>query len=369
MATMKTKDKLSNFRKYKGKKVLITGHTGFKGSWLCIWLLSLGADIIGVSKEPYTQYDNYIMSKLSDKIVDLRCDVRDLDKMKDIFYNYKPEIVFHLAAQPLVRKSYEIPMETYEVNVIGTLNVLECIRGSESAEAGIIVTSDKCYENINQIWGYKESDRLGGYDPYSSSKACAELVTSSYINSFFNPKDYKKHGKLIATVRAGNVIGGGDWSKDRIIPDIIRALENKFPIQIRNPRAIRPWQHVLEPLRGYLMLGEYMLSHKSKMTGAWNFGPDFRDILTVEEIVSKVVELYGEGRYIISKNDEVHEAELLCIDSTKAKRYLNWKPVLSIDEALNLTVEWYKNYKNTNVFDLCVNQIKFTKGKEFLLEM
>lgn len=363
MAGMNAKDKIINLQKYKGKRVLVTGHTGFKGSWLCIWLLNLGAEIIGFSKEPYTEYDNFVMTKLSDKIIDLRGDVRDLDKMKEIFDMYKPEIVFHLAAQPLVRVSYEMPVETYDVNVVGTLNVLECIRKSSSVEAGIIITSDKCYENINQIWGYRESDRLGGYDPYSSSKACAELVTSAYINSFFNLKDYEKHGKLIATVRAGNVIGGGDWSKDRIIPDIVRSLEGEVPIEIRNPMAIRPWQHVLEPIRGYLLLGEHMLYHKLESVGAWNFGPDFKDVLTVEGIVSKGIKLWGEGSYIISQNSGPCEAELLSIDCTKAKKYLNWNPVLSIDEALKLTIEWYKNYKNNNVFDICTNQIKIIEKR------
>lgn len=358
MAGMKQKDKMMNFPKYKGKKVLITGHTGFKGSWLCIWLLRLGAEVIGVSQEPYTEYDNFVMNKLSNKIVDLRADVRDLGKMKEIFDKYKPDVVFHLAAQPLVRLSYEMPVETYDVNIMGTLNVLECIRKSASTEVGIIITSDKCYENINQIWGYKETDRLGGYDPYSSSKACAELIASSYISSFFNPKEYEKHGKLIATVRAGNVIGGGDWSKDRIIPDIIRSLENKTHIEIRNPLATRPWQHVLEPIRGYLLLGEYLLHHKKECIGAWNFGPDFKDILTVEDIVSKTIDLWGEGSYIISENSGPHEAELLSIDCTKSKKYLKWAPLLNVDDALKMTVEWYKNYKNGNVFDLCINQIK-----------
>lgn len=355
---MKQKDKIIDFQKYKGKKVLVTGHTGFKGSWLSIWLLKLGAEVIGVSQEPNTEYDNFVMSKLGSKIIDLRADVRDLGKMKEIFDKYKPDIVFHLAAQPLVRLSYEMPIETYEINILGTLNVLECIRKSESTEVGIIITSDKCYENVNQIWGYRETDRLGGYDPYSSSKACAELIASSYINSFFNSKEYAKHGKLIATVRAGNVIGGGDWSKDRIIPDIIRSLENKTPIIIRNPLATRPWQHVLEPLRGYLLLGENLLNHKIENIGAWNFGPDFKDILTVESIVSKTIGFWGEGSYIISENEGLHEAQLLSIDCTKSKIYLKWTPLFNVDDALKMTVEWYKNYKSVSVFDLCLNQIK-----------
>lgn len=346
-----------NLCEYKNKTVLVTGHTGFKGSWLCIWLLELGANIIGVSKDPYTQNDNFVMSKLSDKITDLRCDITDLDKLKKIFDKYKPEVVFHLAAQPLVRLSYKEPVMTYNSNIMGTINVLECIRTSNSVSAGIIVTSDKCYENVNQIWPYRENDRLGGYDPYSSSKACAELAVSSYINSFFNPNE-SSHGKFIASVRAGNVIGGGDWSEDRIIPDIIRSIQNKIPVEIRNPKSTRPWQHVLEPLRGYLLLGEKLILNKKEFIGAWNFGPDSNEFFSVENIVEKIIKIWGNGSYNISKNTGPHEASLLSIDCTKAKKYLGWQSVLDIDQALNMTVEWYKNYENTNVYDICVNQIK-----------
>lgn len=362
---MGVEDKRLNLDKYKGKKVLVTGHTGFKGSWLCMWLLKAGASVIGVSKDPYTKYDNFVLAKLSNKIVDLRNDIRNLDEMEKIFDKYEPEVVFHLAAQPLVRLSYEMPVETFDININGTINILECIRKSKSVKAGIIITSDKCYENINQIWGYKETDRLGGYDPYSCSKACAELVTGSYINCFFNPNECKDHGKFIATVRAGNVIGGGDWSKDRIIPDIIRSLQNKVPIVIRNPNAIRPWQHVLEPLRGYLMLGTHLISHESEFIGAWNFGPNSNDILTVKDIVSRTIKLWGEGDFIISQNNGPHEAELLSIDCTKAKKYIKWNPILSIDEALKMTVEWYKGYKNSDVYELCMKQIETIEDKSF----
>lgn len=347
-----------NLCEYKNKTVLVTGHTGFKGSWLCIWLLELGANVIGVSKDPYTQNDNFVMSKLSDKIIDLRCDITDLDKLKKIFDKYKPDVVFHLAAQPLVRLSYKEPAMTYNYNVMGTINVLESIRTSSSANVGIIVTSDKCYENINQIWPYRENDRLGGYDPYSSSKACAELAVSSYINSFFNPNECLKHGKFIASVRAGNVIGGGDWSEDRIIPDIVKSIQNKVPVEIRNPKSTRPWQHVLEPLRGYLLLGEKLILNKKEFIGAWNFGPDSNEFFSVENIVEKIIKIWGSGGYNISKNTGPHEASLLSIDCTKAKKYLGWKPLLDIDQALNMTVEWYKNYDNANVYNLCVSQIK-----------
>ncbi len=232
---------------WTGKKVLITGHTGFKGSWLSIWLLELGAQVNGYALPPYTPQDNFVVSNLSSKIIDIRGDIRDYNKLGSVFDEYKPEIVFHLAAQPIVRESYENPLNTYQANVIGTVNTLECIRKSESTMVGVMVTSDKCYENKEQVWGYKENDSLGGYDPYSSSKGCCEIAINSWRKSFVNPIDYSIHGKAIASVRAGNVIGGGDWAKDRIVPDCIRAIEQNENINLRSPNAIRPWQHVLEP--------------------------------------------------------------------------------------------------------------------------
>jgi len=249
-------DIFDNF--YNGKRVLVTGHTGFKGSWLSIWLHELGAEVIGVAKDPYTEKDNYVLSGLNDKIIDLRGDITDGKQLKDIFAKYQPDIVFHLAAQPLVRLSYEIPVETYQTNVMGTINILEAIRSTESVKVGVMITTDKCYENKEQIWGYRENEPMGGYDPYSSSKGAAEIAIASWRRSFMTPGNYEKHGKSIASVRAGNVIGGGDWAKDRIIPDCIRALEADKPINIRNPKAIRPWQHVLEPLSGYMLLAKKM---------------------------------------------------------------------------------------------------------------
>lgn len=344
---------------YKGKTVLVTGHTGFKGSWLSIWLNELGAKVIGYGLDPYTEKDNFVLSDLNNKIVDIRGDLRDEEKLQKVFCEYKPEIVFHLAAQPLVRLSYEKPKETYEVNVMGTLNVLECIRKTESVKVGVMITTDKCYENKEQIWAYRENDPMGGYDPYSSSKGCCELLISSYRNSFMNPKDYEKHGKAIASVRAGNVIGGGDWSKDRIVPDCIRALIANKTIEIRNPNAVRPWQHVLEPLGGYLLLASKMYENRTKYCGGWNFGPDNNSIVPVRTIADIIVEKWGNGDWNdLSENNALHEANLLSLDCTKAKAYLNWMPKLNIEDALALTVEWYKNYINNNVYDLCVSQIE-----------
>lgn len=343
---------------YKNKNVLVTGHTGFKGSWLSIWLSNLGANVIGYSLDPKTQHDNFVLSNLKDKIVDVRGDIRDLEKLKKVFDKYKPEIVFHLAAQPLVMNSYASPKYTYDVNVLGAVNILECIRHCEETKMGIMITSDKCYRNDEWIWGYRENDALGGYDPYSCSKSCVELVVSSYLNSFFNPEKYEKHGKLIASVRAGNVIGGGDWSEDRIIPDCIKALEQKQNISIRSPYSVRPWQHVLEPLSGYLLVGAKFMKAGVKYSGAWNFGPEYRNIVTVLDLANKVVDKWGGGNYVINNNKkQLHEAKLLSLDINKAKYYLNWYPRWDIDTTVEKIVEWYKNYLNVNVFDMCEKQI------------
>ncbi|AWI06922.1 CDP-glucose 4,6-dehydratase [Clostridium drakei] len=342
---------------YKDKNVLITGHCGFKGSWLALWLKELGANVIGYGLSPYTQNDNFEVTKLKDKIIDIRGDIRDLNKLNNIFSVYKPEIVFHFAAQPLVRVAYENPKETYEINVMGTLNVLEAIRKSETVKTAVMITSDKCYENNEQIWTYRESDPLGGYDPYSSSKACCELLIASYRKSFFNEADYKVHNKAIASVRAGNVIGGGDWSRDRIVPDCVRALRNKESIKIRNPGAVRPWQHVLEPLCGYLELAKKMY-YNINYCGAWNFGPDFKSIIKVSELVDFFIKAWGSGKYeSVYCNDGYHEANLLSLDCTKAKLLLEWKPRLKIDEAINYTVDWYKCFENSDMYKFDVDQI------------
>jgi len=338
---------------FEGKKILITGHTGFKGSWLTLWLIKLGAKVIGYSLEPPTKPSLFEILNLKEKIVHIIGDIRDEEKLKNIFKKYKPEIVFHLAAQSLVRFSYKEPKLTYETNVIGTLNILEAVRETKSVRVVIIVTSDKCYENKEWVYGYRENDPLGGYDPYSSSKACAELVVEAYRNSFFNPKNYGKgHQVALATVRAGNVIGGGDWQVDRLIPDCVKALSKGKPIKIRNPDAIRPWQHVLEPLSGYLILSQKMWEEPTKYCEAWNFGPYEKDIATVKEIVEKVINLWGKGKYEVESDTQFHEAGLLRLDISKAMIKLGWYPKWNLDIALEKTIKWYK---------------MFYKGKEDML--
>lgn len=349
-------DQLKKF--YKGKNVLITGHTGFKGSWLSIWLHELGASVIGVSLDPFSEKDNYVLSGIGSKITDLRGDIRDEKLMKDIFQQYKPEIVFHLAAQPLVRLSYQIPVDTYQTNVMGTIHILEAIRFTDSVKVGIMITTDKCYENKEQLQGYKEDDPMGGYDPYSSSKGAAEIAIASWRRSYFNPLEYEKHGKSIASVRAGNVIGGGDWALDRIMPDCIRALEAGKPIEIRSPKAIRPWQHVLEPLGGYLLLAAKMWNEPTIYCEGWNFGPETESVATVWEVSSKVIEHYGSGELNdLSTPNALHEARLLSLDISKAKFKLQWEPRLNLNQTVAFTTDWYKRYKLENVYDVCVEQI------------
>lgn len=344
---------------YKGKTVLITGHTGFKGSWLSIWLNELGARIIGYALDPYSEKDNFILSGISNSITDIRGDVRDFSRLKRVFDKYSPIFVFHMAAQSIVRESYLNPKETYDINIGGTVNVLECVRNSKSVKVIINVTSDKCYENRKWIWGYRENDPLGGYDPYSSSKGCSELITSAFRNSFINPEQFKIHNKALSSVRAGNIIGGGDWAKDRIIPDCVRALENKKPVTIRNPSAIRPWQFILEPLCGYLYLATKMYNEPQNYSGAWNFGPNRESIISVKEMVEIFINKYGEGSWQAkNKENQFHEASLLALDISKAICKLSWKPVLNLEEAIENTVDWYKSYRQvTNMYNFCRRQI------------
>lgn len=348
---------------YKDKTVLVTGHTGFKGSWLSIWLNELGANVVGYSLDPYTERDNFVLSHLENKLVDIRGDIRDIDKLKEVFQNYEPNIVFHLAAQPLVRLSYDKTRETFEQNIMGTINVLECVRDTHSVESCINITSDKCYDNKEWIWGYRENDPMGGYDPYSASKGCCELVINSYINSFFNPEHYETHNKVVASVRAGNVIGGGDWSNDRIIPDCINSIENNEKIGLRNPDAIRPWQHVLEPLSGYLWLGTLITSDSKKYSGAWNFGPTSESIISVKEVVERLIlDFPGspDASWIDNSSiNQPHEAQLLNLDCSKASHILRWEPTLSTNQCIELTREWYTKYSHEDVYQLCVNQIEY----------
>lgn len=345
---------------YRGKRVLVTGHTGFKGSWLSIWLHELGAEVVGVALDPFSERDNYVLSGIGGKIkADIRADIRDGERMKEIFVEYQPEVVFHLAAQPLVRLSYDIPVETYETNVMGTINVMEAIRCTESVKVGVMITTDKCYENKEQIWGYRENEPMGGYDPYSSSKGAAEIAISSWRRSFFNPKDYEKHGKALASVRAGNVIGGGDWALDRIIPDCIKALEAGRDIDIRSPKSVRPWQHVLEPLSGYMLLAQKMWDEPTRYCEGWNFGPRSESITPVWDVATMVIENYGSGKLNdLSDPNALHEAKLLMLDISKAKFQLGWEPRMNISQCITLVVDWYKRYKDEDVYDLCVEQIE-----------
>lgn len=345
---------------WKDKKVLITGHTGFKGSWLALWLIKMGATVIGYALDPYTERDNFVVSNLSNKMIDIRGDILDRDKMRKAFDNNQPDIVFHMAAQPLVRKSYEYPVETYEINVMGTLNVLECIRESDSVKEAIMITTDKCYYNKEQIWGYRETDAFGGYDMYSSSKACAEILIDSYRNSFLNIKDYGRHRKIIASVRAGNVIGGGDWSVDRLIPDCIKALQEDKVIEIRSPKSVRPWQHVLDALSGYILLAEKLWDNPREYGEGWNFGPDFASFADVSTVVNKLIDIVGKGKVKEYKDlSNMHEANMLFLDTTKAKIKLGWQPKWDLDKAIEETVLWYEEeIKNKDMYAYTMNQIE-----------
>ncbi len=328
---------------YKDKTVLVTGHTGFKGSWLCFWLSQMGAKVVGYSLEAPTNPNHIELLNLD--IVSIIGDIRDLDKLNQVFNEYKPDIVFHLAAQPLVRLSYENPIETYETNVMGTLKVFEACRAN-NVKAIVNITSDKAYENKEWIWGYRENDPMGGYDPYSSSKGCADILASSYRNSFFNIKDYKKtHNTLIATCRAGNVIGGGDWAKDRLITDIMISVSLGKKVNIRNPKATRPWEHVLEPLSGYLHIGQKLLEEKVEFAEAWNFGPSDEGSITVEEVVQNVKKHWDKIDYEINQDpNQLHEANLLKLDCSKAHILLKWKDVWDSETTFEKTVKWYKAY-------------------------
>lgn len=328
---------------YRNKAVLVTGHTGFKGSWLIFWLTKLGAKVIGYSKEAPTKPSH--IELLNFDITTVTGDIRDRDKLDKTFKNYKPDIVFHLAAQPIVRYSYDNPIETYETNVMGTLNVFEASK-KHNVKAIVNITSDKAYQNQEWDKGYKEDDPLGGFDPYSSSKGCADLLTNSYRNSYFNPKEYKEtHNSLLASCRAGNVIGGGDWAKDRLISDIMISVSRGKKVSIRNPRATRPWQHVLEPLSGYLLIGQKLLQEKIEFGEAWNFGPSDEDSISVHDVVKNVKKHWDKIDYVLDKgNKHPHEANLLKLDCTKANTYLGWRDVWGSETTFEKTVNWYKAF-------------------------
>jgi CDP-glucose 4,6-dehydratase len=348
---------------WKGKKVFVTGHTGFKGSWLCLWLHSLGANITGYSLDPPTSPSLFEQCKINEITKTITGDIRDYKFLSTMMANSDPDIIFHLAAQPLVRKSYSNPIETYETNVLGTVNVLEAVRelsvNSIKKRALVNVTSDKCYENKEWLWGYREHDALGGFDPYSNSKACSELVTSCYVNSFFNPNKYSTHHLAIASARAGNVIGGGDWAKDRLIPDCMQSLLKGGTIKIRNPKSIRPWQHVLEPLSGYLLLAQKLCENGVRYSQSWNFGPNSDSEKTVEWIVNELCNKWGIcASYSIAKDDDLHEARMLKLDCSKAKDLLGWNPRWTVDQAIEKVVEWGKAFqKNIDIKEVCLKQI------------
>ena len=339
---------------YKNKKVLVTGHTGFKGSWLIAWLQELGANVYGVALKPNTKPAHY---SILDTDVDSHfIDIRDHVKLAKVIRKIKPETIFHLAAQPLVRDSYEIPLETFATNVMGTANVLNACRDFETLKAVVIITSDKCYENKEWIWGYRENDPMGGYDPYSASKGCAELVTASFRNSYFNLEKYgKSHQTLIASARAGNVIGGGDWAKDRLIPDMMRAIAVNKKVEIRNPSATRPWQHVLECLSGYLCLGEKLLDGEKSFAESWNFAAASEGQTPVIDIVKNMQKIWPKLQYEIKQQkNQPHEANLLKLDSSKANSILKWRNVWSLEETINVTTEWYRDFyesKKVSTFD------------------
>ena len=327
-----------NLSFWRGRRVFLTGHTGFKGSWLSLWLQKLGADLIGFALAPPTNPSLFELARVSDGMRSIEGDIRDLETFKSVLINAKPEIVIHMAAQPLVRDSYQYPVDTFASNVMGTVHLFEAILATPSVRAVVNITTDKCYENKEWIWSYREVEPMGGHDPYSASKACAELVSSAYRTSFFQPDGHKI---AMATARAGNVIGGGDWAKDRLMTDLITAFTSSKPIMIRNPNAIRPWQHVLEPLRGYLMLAEKLFIHGGEFAEAWNFGPNDEDVKPVSWLTEKLTEFWGDNpQWQIQPGEHPHEANYLKLDISKAKAKLDWFPSMDLAKALRLTAEW-----------------------------
>lgn len=332
---------------WQGRRVFLTGHTGFKGGWLALWLARLGAQIRGYALEPATEPDLFRVAGVGTVLEDIRGDVLDRARLESAMQDFAPEVVFHLAAQPLVRRSYADPLGTYATNVMGTAHVLEAVRKTSSVRAVVCVTTDKCYENREWVWPYRETDALGGHDPYSSSKACAEIVSAAYRNSFFSAGRPEEPKVALATARAGNVIGGGDWSEDRLIPDLIRGFQAGKPVLIRRPSAIRPWQHVLEPLHGYILLAEKLMAGGTQFATAFNFGPGDDGAWTVEQVADRSAALWGEGaRWVQDGESGVHEAGTLRLDASRARAELGWQAILGIGEALDWTVRWYRVWRD-----------------------
>lgn len=343
-------------KNWRGRRVFLTGHTGFKGSWLAIWLTRLGAKVRGYALDPCTEPNMFNLASVGTVVDDVRGDVRDYAQLEAAMTEFGPEVVFHLAAQPIVRRSYADPVATYGTNVMGTVHLLEAIRKTSSVRAVVCVTTDKCYQNQDWVWPYRETDPLGGYDPYASSKACAEIVSAAYRSSFFPIDRLHEHHVALATARAGNVIAGGDWSEDRLIPDLVRGFVSRQPVLIRRPDAIRPWQHVLESLHGYLMLAEELLAQPAKFTCSYNFGPSEDDIWPVERIATKLVQMWGNSAFWIRDSvPSVHEDDVLRLDASKARVELGWKPKLRMEAALEWTMAWYRAWNQGD------NMAEFTK--------
>ncbi|MGD9101193.1 MAG: CDP-glucose 4,6-dehydratase [Anaerolineae bacterium] len=353
---------------WKDKKVLITGHTGFKGSWLSLWLQGLGANVVGYALSPPTTPSLFEMARVADGMTSISGDTRDLEHLQAVFDEHRPEIVIHLAAQALVPYSYRHPVETYATNVMGTVNVLEAIRQSEGVRGVVSITSDKCYQDQKWLWGYRESDPMGGYDPYSSSKGCSELVISAYRNSYFSAQEHQRHGVALASTRAGNVIGGGDWAANRLVPDIVRAFMANRPVVIRYPDAIRPWQHVLEPLNGYLIVAKKLWEHGPEFAQAWNFGPDDASARPVSEVVERLTRLWGENaRWELDSASHPYEAACQRLDCAKSRSLLGWSPKLDLLTTLEWIVEWYRGYQQKqDMRQLTQTQIaRYTEWRQY----
>jgi CDP-glucose 4,6-dehydratase len=350
---------------WQDKSVLITGHTGFKGSWLSLWLQGLGANVVGYALSPPTNPNLFDAAAVAEHMTSIIGDVRDVDHIQSVVQQHQPEIVIHMAAQSLVLPSYTNPVETYAINVMGTVNLLEALRHSESVKAAVTVTSDKCYENYERLWGYRECDPMGGRDPYSSSKGCAELVTRAFRGSYFSETGLGENHLALASARAGNVIGGGDWAPHRLVPDIIESFARGTSVKIRNPHAIRPWQHVLEPLTGYLQLAERLWKDGMTYAEGWNFGPGDDDAKPVSWVVDELARLWGDGaRWETASDVHAPESNYLKLDSSKAKAKLDWKPKLSLPQALEWTVQWYKTYYRDQplIREVTREQISYFQG-------